>query len=127
MQLYIAKDYIEKNFDNFRFESITSKRESYNYEVQDIDFDSADTVAPSPISKDLDAVTQEFRIFSEDNEKFNWLLGAYYYQEDMVFNESIYFGPLWRTYVEAFLPAGTISGTSGNADVDIQFDVRDNV
>ena len=75
--------HIEKNFDNFRFESITSKRESYNYEVQDIDFDSADTVAPSPISKDLDAVTQEFRIFSEDNEKFNWLLGAYYYQEDL--------------------------------------------
>ena len=103
--------YIEKNFENFRFESITSKRESYNYEVQDIDFDSADTVAPSPISKDLDAVTQEFRIFSEDNEKFNWLIGAYYYQEDMLFNESVYFGSMWRTYIDAFLP-GALSGVS---------------
>ena len=103
--------YIEKNLDNFRIESITSHRESYNYEVQDIDFDSVDLVAPSPISKDLEAITQEFRIFSEDNEKFNWLLGAYYYQEDMVFNESVYFGTLWRPYIDAFVP-GALSGVS---------------
>tara|TARA_B100001175_G_scaffold317153_1_gene333082 strand:- start:2667 stop:5093 length:2427 start_codon:yes stop_codon:yes gene_type:complete len=103
--------YIEKDFENFRFESITSQRESYNYEVQDIDFDSVDLVAPSPISKDLDAVTQEFRIFSEDNEKFNWLIGAYYYQEDMIFNESVYFGTLWRSYIDAFVP-GALSGVA---------------
>ncbi len=103
--------YIEKNLDHFRIESITSHRESYNYEVQDIDFDSVDLVAPSPISKDLEAITQEFRIFSEDNEKFNWLLGAYYYQEDMVFNESVYFGTLWRPYIDAFVP-GALSGVS---------------
>ena len=103
--------YIEKNLGNLRFESITSHRESYNYEVQDIDFDSVDLVAPSPISKDLEAVTQEFRIFSEDNEKINWLLGAYYYQEDMVFNESVYFGSLWRPYIDAFVP-GALSGVA---------------
>ena len=103
--------YVEKNLGNLRFESITSHRESYNYEVQDIDFDSVDLVAPSPISKDLEAVTQEFRIFSEDNEKFNWLLGAYYYQEDMVFNESVYFGTLWRPYIDAFVP-GALSGVA---------------
>ena len=103
--------YIEKNLDNFRIESITSHRDSYNYEVQDIDFDSVDLVAPSPISKDLEAITQELRIFSEDNEKFNWLLGAYYYQEDMVFNESVYFGTLWRPYIDAFVP-GALSGVA---------------
>jgi outer membrane receptor protein involved in Fe transport len=58
----------------------------------------------------LDAVTQEFRLYSNDNEKFNWLVGGYYYQEDLNWDESIYFGPLWRPYVEAFLPPGTISG-----------------
>ena len=57
--------YIEKDLGNLRFESIsTSHRESYNYEAQDADFDSVDLLAPSPISKDLEAVTQEFRIFS---------------------------------------------------------------
>ena len=29
----------------------------------------------------------------------------------MEFNESIYFGPLWRTYIDAFLP-GAISGVA---------------
>ena len=104
--------YYSKENDGITLESITSIRNSYNKNVQDVDFDAAPIVNPSPLSKDLDAVTQEFRVFSTDNEKVNWLAGGYYYQEDMVFNESIYFGPLWRTYVEAFLPPGTISGIS---------------
>ncbi|MBR51941.1 MAG: TonB-dependent receptor [Gammaproteobacteria bacterium] len=96
--------------DGKTFESITSMRNSFNRNVQDVDFDGAPVVNPSPISKDLEAITQEFRLYSNDNEQINWLIGGYYYQEDMEFHESIYFGPLWRTYVEAFIPAGTISG-----------------
>ena len=100
----------KKDRDGNTLESITSVRNSFNENVQDVDFDGSPTVAPSPLSKDLEAVTQEFRLYSNNNEKVNWLVGAYYYQEDMVFNESIYFGQTWRTYVDAFLPAGTISG-----------------
>ena len=85
--------HIEKNFTNTTLESITSYRTSDNYEVQDIDFDAADVIAPSPISKDLSGVTQEIRWYTEDNEKVNWLVGGFYYQEDMDFNESVYFGP----------------------------------
>jgi hypothetical protein len=79
--------HIEKNFSNTTLESITSYRTSDNYEVQDIDFDAADVIAPSPISKDLSGVTQEIRWYTEDNEKVNWLVGGFYYQEDMDFNE----------------------------------------
>ena len=100
----------KKERDGNTLESITSVRNSFNENVQDVDFDGSPTVAPSPLSKDLEAVTQEFRLYSNNNEKVNWLVGAYYYQEDMVFNESIYFGQTWRTYVDAFLPTGTISG-----------------
>ena len=83
--------HITKNMDKATLESITSYRTSYNFEVQDVDFDSVDIVSPSPISKDLKGITQEIRIFSEDNEKVNWLVGGFYYQEDMKFNESIYY------------------------------------
>ena len=103
--------HIEKNFANTTLESITSYRTSDNYEVQDVDFDAADVIAPSPISKELSGVTQEIRWYSEDNEKVNWLLGGFYYQEDMDFNESIYFGTLWRPYIDAFLP-GAIAGVA---------------
>jgi outer membrane receptor protein involved in Fe transport len=99
--------------DGNTLESITSIRNSYNTNVQDVDFDAASIVNPSPQAKELDAVTQEFRLYSNDNEKFNWLVGGYYYQEDLNWDESIYFGPLWRPYVEAFLPPGTISGIAG--------------
>tara|TARA_B100001063_G_scaffold7761_1_gene5971 strand:+ start:30 stop:2453 length:2424 start_codon:yes stop_codon:yes gene_type:complete len=100
-----------KEGDGTTLESITSIRKSFNENVQDVDFDGAPIINPSPLSKDLDAVTQEFRLYSNDNEKVNWLVGGYYFQEDMEFNESIYFGPLWRTYIDAFLP-GAISGVS---------------
>ncbi len=96
--------------DGRTLESITSMRNSYNTNVQDVDFDAAPIINPSPQTKELDAVTQEFRLYSNDNEKLNWLVGGYYYQEDLDWDESIYFGPLWRTYVEAFIPPGTISG-----------------
>ena len=98
-----------KEADGTTLESITSIRNSFNTNVQDVDFDAPSIVNPSPQTKELDAVTQEFRLYSNDNEKFNWLVGGYYYQEDLNWDESIYFGPLWRTYIEAFLPPGTIS------------------
>ncbi|MFL2722301.1 MAG: TonB-dependent receptor [Gammaproteobacteria bacterium] len=108
----ISLHYIKES-EGTTLESITSVRNSFNTNVQDVDFDGAPIVNPSPLSKDLEAVTQEFRLYSNDNEIVNWLVGAYYYQEDMNFNESIYFGPMWRTYIDSFLPAGTISSIAG--------------
>ena len=103
--------YIEKNLDNIRIESITSSRKSYNFELQDVDFESVDQIDANRLVKDLDAVTQEIRIFSEDNENINWLLGAYYYQEDMFYDNSIYFGSLWRAYIDALAP-GALAGVA---------------
>jgi len=78
----ISLHYIKES-EGTTLESITSVRNSFNTNVQDVDFDGAPIVNPSPLSKDLEAVTQEFRLYSNDNEIVNWLVGAYYYQEDM--------------------------------------------
>ena len=102
--------HIKKDFDDMTLESISAFRNTYSYSVQDVDFDGGALVNPSPISNDRDAVSQEFRLYSNDNKKLNWLIGGYYYQEDMAFNESIYLGPLWRNYIEAFLAPGTFAG-----------------
>ena len=101
--------YIEKDLENMRIESITSRRTSYNYEEQDVDFESVDQIDANTLIKDLEAVTQEIRVFSENNEKVNWLLGAYYYQEDMEYTNSIYFGSLWRGYIDALAPGALTS------------------
>ena len=103
--------YIEKNLENFRIESISSRRTSYNFELQDVDFESVDQIDANNLIKDLEAVTQEIRIFSEDNERVNWLVGGYYYQEDMKYDNSIYFGSLWRSYIDALAP-GALAGVA---------------
>ena len=81
--------HVKYDLDNRVFESISSIRSSYMENVQDVDFDGAPIVNPSPITQDLDQVTQEFRLYSDNDSNFNWLIGAYYFQEDMDYEESI--------------------------------------
>jgi outer membrane receptor protein involved in Fe transport len=102
--------HVKYSFDDMIFESISSIRDSYMDNVQDVDFDGAAIVNPSPITQDLEQVTQEFRLYSDKDSDFNWLIGAYYYQEEMDYTESIYYGPMFRSYMASFLPAGAFEG-----------------
>ena len=102
--------HVKYDLDDKVFESISSVRSSYMENVQDVDFDGAPIVNPSPIKQDLDQVTQEFRLYSNNDSNFNWLIGAYYFQEDMDYEESIYYGPAFRPYMAAFLPPGSFEG-----------------
>lgn len=108
----ISLHYKSEN-DGRIFESITSVRNSFNYNLQDIDFDAVNVVNPSPQAKELDMVTQEFRLYTTDNDRVNWLIGGHYYQEDLEYYNTVYYGSMWRPYIDAFLPAGTISGIAG--------------
>ena len=98
------------NFNNMTFESISSIRNSYMENVQDVDFDAAPIVNPSPITQDLDQITQEFRLYSNNDGDLNWLIGAHYFNEEMDYEESIYYGPGFRNYIGSFLPPGSFAG-----------------
>ena len=100
-----------KDMDNMVFTSITSSRDSDNYESVDIDFDSARILNPNTTNVNLEAKSQEFRLASKGNERVNWLLGAYYYEEDLKNDSSVIFGPLWRTYADV-LTAGLTGGAA---------------
>ena len=102
--------HVKYDLANKVFESISSIRTSYMENLQDVDFDGAPIVNPSPITQDLDQVTQEFRLYSDNDSNFNWLIGLYYFQEDMDYTESIYYGPAFRAYLGGFLPAGAFDG-----------------
>ncbi len=95
--------HIEYNFNDMVLESITSLRNSYMTNVQDVDFDGGPIVNPSPITQDLDQITHEFRLYNDDNSDLNWLIGAHYYKEEMDYGESIYYGPGFRPYIGSFL------------------------
>jgi outer membrane receptor protein involved in Fe transport len=95
--------HIKYNFNDMVLESISSIRNSYMDNVQDVDFDGAPIVNPSPITQDLDQITQEFRLYSDNDSDLNWLIGAHYYKEEMDYGESIYYGAGFRPYIGSFL------------------------
>ena len=102
--------HVTYNFNNMTFESISSLRNSYMENVQDVDFDASPIVNPSPITQDLDQITQEFRLYSNNDGDLNWLIGAHYFNEEMDYEESIYYGPGFRNYIGSFLPPGAFAG-----------------
>jgi len=102
--------HVTYNFNNMTFESISSLRNSYMENVQDVDFDASPIVNPSPITQDLDQITQEFRLYSNNDGDLNWLIGAHYFNEEMDYEESIYYGPGFRNYIGSFLPPGSFAG-----------------
>ena len=107
---------IVKEMDNMTFTSITSSRDSDSFEYTDIDFDSANMLY-NETNVNLSAKSQEFRLASKDNEKFNWLLGAYFYQEDTDNDSAVIFaGPAWRAYAD-ILALGATQGAFDMAAV----------
>ena len=107
---------IVKELDNMTFTSITSSRDSDSFESQDIDFDSALILNPNDTNVNLSAKSQEFRLASKGNSKVNWLVGAYFYEEDLKNDSAVIFGPTWRTYAD-ILVFGLTGGTAELSDL----------
>ena len=89
---------IVKEMENMTFTSITSSRDSDSLESQDIDFDSSRILNPNTTNVNLSSKSQEFRLASNGNEKVNWLVGAYFYEEDLKNDSSVIWGPTFNAF-----------------------------
>ena len=107
---------IVKEMDNMTLTSITSSRESDSFESQDIDFDSALIINPNDTNVNYKAKSQEFRLASKGNERVNWLIGAYFFEEDLKNDTSVIYGPTWRTYAD-ILVFGLTNGQAALSDL----------
>ena len=82
------------------FTSITAYRSAD--ETSDIDADFVDIVL-STINRDIEdytTFTQEFRLASENDEGFNWMLGLYYFDQDLNHDRVSTFGPTLRPFTD---------------------------
>ena len=113
---------IVKEMEDMTLTSITSSRSSDGYDLADIDFDGAAMITPRTTNTNLDAVSQEFRLASNNNEKVNWLVGAYYYQEDLAYDADVIWGPMWRPLMDIFTAQQT-GGLASLAGVGAIFNV----
>jgi len=101
---------LEMNYDadwlgGVKLTSITSDRSnSYDYD-SDSDFTTARLLESTFQFVDIDTFTQEFRITSDNDSALAWMLGGFYFNEDIEQNSGLQYGADLRNYID-FLAGG---------------------
>ena len=94
------------------FRSISALR---NFEVardQDVDFTNADIAAPTDTDESFRNLSQEFQLYGE-NDRFAWLVGAYFYTEKLESDEVIGFAADGATYLATIIGAPQVAPLLG--------------
>jgi iron complex outermembrane receptor protein len=106
---------IDVDYDSFVLTSITSQRFSDTFEALDIDFTSAPLTQTSPNDLNVDTFSQEIRLTSTGDGNFNWMVGAFYFDEKVKYDSEVLWGPQARNYFGLLIqglggPAGALAG-----------------
>lgn len=98
--------------------SITSYREQTDVTNTDVDFSGAD-LAQNPQNKKYQTFTQEVRIASVGDNRLDWLVGGFYFDEDVDFTRNVVFGDDIRNFIDLSLQAAgsDILGFEGASQV----------
>ncbi len=87
-------------FDSgMEFTSITAWRDQSRVDDADVDFTGAKLVERNIGSTNLDTFTQEFRL-SHSTDSVDWLLGAYYFDEEVSYDNELYYDVAFRPYAD---------------------------
>lgn len=85
--------------------SITAYREVRSAVVDDGDFTAAD-ITTNRIDSAIDTFTQELRIASSFDGPLNFLLGGFYFNEDIAYTNALDYGTNARTYLDILAGGG---------------------
>lgn len=108
---------VDIDFDNFSFTSISAYRSNESDFLIDADFTSVDILNNTGNTK-INTYTQEFRLTSIGTNKLDWMLGGFYFNEDVSTGEKLFYGPSIRPYFDTLLAGGGAVGLlSGVEDV----------
>jgi iron complex outermembrane receptor protein len=88
--------------------SITAYRDTSINADADVDFTSADIASGANIGQaDIETFTQELRVASDFDGMFNFLVGGYYFNEDLQTKDQIVFGDDFRPYANLLIQGGS--------------------
>lgn len=95
---------IEWDFGNVSLTSITAYREYSNNQASDTDYTTVDILYRAPGNdagaREFQTFTQEIRLTGEAFDgKLDWLVGAYYANEDLQTRDNLRFGTQYGTFV----------------------------
>ncbi|MEM9404163.1 MAG: TonB-dependent receptor, partial [Pseudomonadota bacterium] len=103
---------IDYDFEQFSLTSITAYRTFDRFEDADVDFTSARLVSTNNSDTSIDTFTQEFRLTSTGDGSVNWLLGAFFFDEEVRIDDDIRYDDQFRVYGD-FLATIAAGGTPG--------------
>ena len=90
------------------FRSITAWRDFEVARDQDVDFTNADIAAPTDTDESFRNFSQEFQLHGE-NDRLAWLVGAYFYTEDLESDEIIGFASNGALYLATIIGAPQVA------------------
>lgn len=114
------------DFGGMRLTSITAYRISNLDTNQDSDFTGADLLSENSNVTEIDTFTQEVRLASTDGDRFDWMVGGFYFDEKVRIENALLYGADFRGYADALsgnalgmvegalgLPVGATFGQAG--------------
>ena len=96
--------------DSIELTSITAYREVDRFENADVDFTSAALVSGNTGQTDIQTFTQEVRLAGSLGENIDWLVGGFYFDEEVDQTTEITYGTAFRPYAD-ILAAGGVTAT----------------
>ncbi|MDH5501759.1 MAG: TonB-dependent receptor, partial [Gammaproteobacteria bacterium] len=99
---------IDYDFESMVLTSITAYRNQSRFENSDVDFTSARLINPNSNDTELDTFTQELRLTSNGDGAVDWMVGGYYFDEEVEINNVLTYSSDFRNYAD-LLAAGNVS------------------
>jgi outer membrane receptor protein involved in Fe transport len=103
------------DFDGFTFTSITAFRNNESSYLTDVDFTSLD-ILTEEARTNIDTFTQEFRLTSTGTRTVDWMVGAFFFDEDLDNGDTLFYGNETRSYFDTLLAGGGAPGLLGSTE-----------
>ncbi|HSD70784.1 MAG TPA: TonB-dependent receptor, partial [Woeseiaceae bacterium] len=91
---------IDYDFASSTLTSITAFRTQSRFENSDVDFTSAELISINSGDTEIDTLTQELRLTSSGDGSLDWMIGGYFFDEEVKISNVLNYGNDFRNYAD---------------------------
>ena len=100
--------HIDNDFGDMAFTSITAYRSTDSYQNTDVDFSTLNLLDWASDQIDISTFTQELRMASTGDNKVDWMVGGFFFSEDVSQDSSLAYGSDLRNYMDILVGDPTV-------------------
>ncbi|MDA7687635.1 TonB-dependent receptor [Pseudomonadales bacterium] len=109
---------LDQNFNSFALTSITSFRKVNSKSSIDADFTTG-AYLTNPIATDIETFTQEVRLTSTGDGAIDWMIGGFYFDEKIDYENRLDYGNDFRSFIDALTIAPGPAPAPGTYPLDL--------